>query len=736
MERRISKQAMFEKICQMVSEKLESVPHIVSSRRLYYVSAEFLIGNMLASNLINLGLYEKAEEMAKEQGYLLQEILDMEQEPSLGNGGLGRLAACYLDSIAALQLPGDGIGLLYHCGLFRQEFCDGKQKELPDFWLHGNQWLKRTNTHYTVEFSDISLLSTMYTIDMPGYNGKKNTLRLFDLDSCDEALIREGIAFDKTAIDKNLTLFLYPDDSDEDGRLLRIYQQYFMVSNAAQYIIEDCRKQGYDLHRLHEHVCIQINDTHPTMIIPELIRLLMSNGILMREAIDIVRKTCAYTNHTILAEALETWPYEYLKKAVPQLMGIIEALDALTHALCEDRDVQIIDDRRQVHMAHMDIHFSKSINGVAALHTDILKHTELKPFYRLYPYKFNNKTNGISFRRWLYSCNRELTAFLRTYIPEEEFRRDDFHRLLQYVKEDAVLEELLMIKQKKKQQFADDIWEKQQLSVSVDSIFDVQSKRLHEYKRQQMHALYIIFKYLDIKKGNPPKRPITFIFGAKAAPAYTIAKDIIHLLLCLQKLVGEDDEVSPYMRICFIENYNVSKAEKLIPACDISEQISLASKEASGTGNMKFMLNGAVTLGTRDGANAEIEELVGDDAIFIFGKQSEEVIAHYEKNDYCAKKIYEEDTDIRTWMDFIIGDALGSIGDRKSLRRLYDEILYKDWFMTLLDVKEYVECKERMLNAYENRKAWAVMMMKNIAKSGFFSSDRSIREYDRDIWHL
>ena len=590
MEKRISKQAMFEKICQMVSEKLESVPHIVSSRRLYYVSAEFLIGNMLASNLINLGLYEKAEEMAKEQGYLLQEILDMEQEPSLGNGGLGRLAACYLDSIAALQLPGDGIGLLYHCGLFRQEFCDGKQKELPDFWLHGNQWLKRTNTHYTVEFSDISLLSTMYTIDMPGYNGKKNTLRLFDLDSCDEALIREGIAFDKTAIDKNLTLFLYPDDSDEDGRLLRIYQQYFMVSNAAQYIIEDCRKQGYDLHRLHEHVCIQINDTHPTMIIPELIRLLMSNGILMREAIDIVRKTCAYTNHTILAEALETWPYEYLKKAVPQLMGIIEALDALTHALCEDRDVSIIDDRRQVHMAHMDIHFSKSINGVAALHTDILKHTELKPFYRLYPYKFNNKTNGISFRRWLYSCNRELTAFLRTYIPEEEFRRDDFHRLLQYVKEDAVLEELLMIKQKKKQQFADDIWEKQQLSVSVDSVFDVQSKRLHEYKRQQMHALYIIFKYLDIKKGNLPKRPITFIFGAKAAPAYTIAKDIIHLLLCLQKLVGEDDEVSPYMRICFIENYNVSKAEKLIPACDISEQISLASKEASGTGNMKSCL--------------------------------------------------------------------------------------------------------------------------------------------------
>lgn len=736
MERQISRQVMFEKICQMVSEKLESVPHIASSRRLYYVSAEFLIGNMLSSNLINLDLYEKAEEMAREQGYHLQEILDMEQEPSLGNGGLGRLAACYLDSIAALQLPGDGIGLLYHCGLFRQEFCDGKQKELPDFWLHGNPWLKKTDTHYMVEFSDISLSSTMYTMDMPGYNGKKNTLRLFDLDSCDETLIQEGIAFDKTAIDKNLTLFLYPDDSDEDGRLLRIYQQYFMVSNAAQYIIEDCRKQGYDLHRLHEHVCIQINDTHPTMIIPELVRLLMSNGILMREAIDIVRKTCAYTNHTILAEALETWPYEYLKKAVPQLMDIIEALDALTHALYEDSDVQIIDDRRQVHMAHMDIHFSKSINGVAALHTDILKHTELKPFYRLYPYKFNNKTNGISFRRWLYSCNRELTAFLRTYIPEEEFRRDDFHRLLQYVEEDAVLEELLKIKQKKKQQFADDIWEKQQLSIPVDSVFDVQSKRLHEYKRQQMHALYIIFKYLDIKKGNLPKRPITFIFGAKAAPAYTIAKDIIHLLLCLQKLVGEDDEVSPYMRICFIENYNVSKAEKLIPACDISEQISLASKEASGTGNMKFMLNGAVTLGTRDGANAEIEELVGDDAIFIFGKQSEEVITHYEKSDYCAKKIYEEDTDIRAWLDFIVGDALGSIGDRKSLRRLYDEILYKDWFMTLLDVKEYVVCKERMLNAYEDRKSWAVMMMKNIAKSGFFSSDRSIREYDRDIWHL
>lgn len=736
MEKQLSKEQVFQHICTIVKERLNDTKKNIGDRRLYYISAEFLLGKMLASNLINLGLYDEMEAYTLKQGYALSEILALEKEPSLGNGGLGRLAACYLDSIAALKLPCDGIGLYYHFGLFKQAFKNHKQQEFPDAWIQCDDWMKKTDVHYEVEFPHATVYSTMYEMDIPGYHGNKNTLRLFDLTTCDETIVKDGITFDKQAIEKNLTLFLYPDDSDEDGRLLRIYQQYFMVSNAAQYILEDCQRQGYDLHDLHEHVCIQINDTHPSMIIPELIRLLMKEGILLREAITIVSKTCAYTNHTILAEALETWPYAYMKKAVPQLLDIIEALDVLIHERYEDSHVQIIDEENCIHMAHMDIHFGKSVNGVAALHTDILKQTELHPFYLLYPYKFNNKTNGITFRRWLYSCNRELTAFLQKYIPQKAFINDDFTPLLNYQNDKGILQELLQIKQIKKQQFISAIRQSQHLTLREDSIFDVQSKRLHEYKRQQMNALYIIYKYFDIKNGNKPKRPITFIFGAKAAPAYTIAKDIIHLLLCLQQLIHEDKEVSPYLQICFIENYNVSMAELLVPACDISEQISLASKEASGTGNMKFMLNGAVTLGTNDGANVEIAQLVGKDNIFTFGKSSEEVIEHYQSSDYIAKEYYDKDTDIQKWLDFIIDEKMLAIGNAENLQRLYDEILYKDWFMTLLDIKEYIICKEEMLYAYEDRMKWAVIMLKNIAMSGFFSSDRAIKEYSRDIWHL
>lgn len=729
------KQEVFENICSLVKDKLADTERNNGDRHVYYISAEFLLGKMLASNLINLGLYEEAKSMALKNGFELREILDLEQEPSLGNGGLGRLAACYLDSIAALNLPGDGIGLFYHFGLFKQSFLNNKQEELPDTWVNQNIWFTKTNTSYEVEFPQQIVQSRMYDMDVPGYHGGKNTLHLFDLETIDESIVKKGISFDKTEVSKNLTLFLYPDDSDEEGRLLRIYQQYFMVSNAAQYILEDCKNKGYDLNHLQDHVCIQINDTHPSMIIPELIRLLMKEDILMKDAIDIVKETCAYTNHTILAEALETWPRSYLKKVVPQLLTIIEALDAVVHQEYSDEKVQIIDHDKQVHMAHMDIHYGKTVNGVAALHTKILKGTELKHFHNIYPQKFQNKTNGITFRRWLYASNPELTAFIKKYCPEAEFVKDDFTGLLKFTNDTKVLEELLAIKDLKKQQFAKDMKQLQGIELDITSIFDVQSKRLHEYKRQQMNALYIIYKYMQIKKGILPKRPITFIFGAKAAPAYTIAKDIIHLLLCLQELISSDKEISKWIQICFIENYNVSMAEKLVPACDISEQISLASKEASGTGNMKFMLNGALTLGTRDGANVEIEQLV-DGAIYIFGKTSDEVIALYEKQGYVSKKIYDKDKDIQKWVDFIISDELVKLGDKESLQRLYKEILNKDWFMTLLDVKDYISCKEKMIEDYENRIVWAKNTLINIAKSGFFSSDRAIYEYNRDIWQL
>lgn len=732
---RISKEELFCVLQQKIQKKLMEMKPYDTKRRLYYLSAEFLIGKMMASHLMNLGMYDQAEAFVAQYGYQLQDILEIEQEPSLGNGGLGRLAACYLDSIAALGFAGDGIGLYYHCGLFKQQFLNRKQVEIPDQWIDSRNWFRKTNVHYEVEFPNTKVQSTMYEMDLPGSEGK-NTLRLFDLNTSDETLIQEGISFDKTAIDKNLTLFLYPDDSDEEGRLLRIYQQYFMVSNAAQYILEDCEKHGYDLHKLHHHVCIQINDTHPTMMIPELIRLLMTKGILMYEAIDIVTQTCAYTNHTILAEALETWPYAYMKKVVPHLMDIIEALDVFVHARYQEDEVQIIDYEKRVHMAHIDIHFGSSVNGVAALHTDILKHTELLPFYKIYPQKFNNKTNGITFRRWLYSCNPEFTAFLRKYIDPVAFASNDYEGILNYCNHEQILQELLQIKQKKKQQLADAIYREQHQIIRVDSIYDVQCKRMHEYKRQQMNALYIIYKYLQIQKGIYPKRPITFLFGAKAAPAYTIAKDIIHLLLCLQECIQQDAIASKYIQICFIENYNVSKAEKIVPACDISEQISLASKEASGTGNMKFMLNGALTIGTRDGANVEIEDLVGKDAIYIFGKNSDEVIKHYQNHDYISKEYYKNDKDMQTWMDFIVGEKLSQIGDIKSLQRLYEELLNKDWFMTLLDLKDYIKTKDKMLNDYEDRLDWAKKMLVNIAKSGYFSSDRAIQEYEQDIWHL
>lgn len=729
------KQHIFEDICTMVKQQLVETQKNESKRHVYYISAEFLLGKMLASNLINLGLYEQAELLAKEKGYDLRDILDIEQEPSLGNGGLGRLAACYLDSIAALELPGDGIGLCYHFGLFKQQFHNFKQEEVPDGWLDKNIWLQKTNVSYDVVFPTRTVQSSMYDMDIPGFHGGKNTLHLFDLETCDETLVKDGITFDKTAIDRNLTLFLYPDDSDEEGRLLRIYQQYFMVSNAAQFILQDCKNKGFDLHHLDDYVCIQINDTHPSMIIPELIRLLMKEDILMKDAIAIIRSTCAYTNHTILAEALETWPRNYLKQVVPHLLEIIEALDAIIYQAYSNEKVQIIDTNNRVHMAHMDIHFGKTVNGVAALHTDILKHTELKVFYDIYPNKFQNKTNGITFRRWLYACNPELTNFLKKYCSKTKFDCDEFHELMKYRDDESVLLELLTIKQTKKQQFVRDMKKLQGIDLNVASIFDVQSKRLHEYKRQQMNALYIIYKYKQIKQGVLPKRPITFIFGAKAAPAYTIAKDIIHLLLCIQELLEKDPEVSKWIRICFVENYNVSMAEKLVPACDISEQISLASKEASGTGNMKFMLNGALTLGTRDGANVEIEQFVKD-AIYIFGKNSDEVISLYENESYVSKKIYDEDKNIQEWVDFILSKELLSIGDQKSLQRLHDELLNKDWFMTLLDINEYIACKDKMMDDYENRITWAKNMLVNISESGFFSSDRAIREYNNDIWKL
>ena len=708
-----------------------------TKKKIYYISAEFLIGKLLSNNMINLGIYDEVRELLAANGKDICEIEEVEPEPSLGNGGLGRLAACFLDSIATLGISGDGIGLNYHLGLFKQEFENELQKTVPNPWIEKESWLTKTDVTYPVAFGDLKLQSRMYDIEVTGYNNQTNKLHLFDIDSVDETIVKDGITFDKEDIAKNLTLFLYPDDSDDNGRLLRIYQQYFMVSNGAQLILDECVARGCNLHDLADYAVIQINDTHPTMVIPELIRLLVERGIAMDEAIEIVSNTCAYTNHTILAEALEKWPIAYLNKVVPQLVPIIEILDDKVRRKFDDERIVIIDKNDVVHMAHIDIHYGFSVNGVASLHTEILKETELNPFYQIYPEKFNNKTNGITFRRWLIHCNPGLTELLDKVIGKE-YRNDanGLEKLLAYKEDADVLDQLLEVKKENKKALCEYLKKTQGVELNPESIFDIQIKRLHEYKRQQMNALYVIHKYLEIKAGKKPSTPITVIFGAKAAPAYVIAKDIIHLILCLQELINNDPEVSPYLKVVMVENYNVTKAEKLIPACDISEQISLASKEASGTGNMKFMLNGALTLGTEDGANVEIHELVGDDNIFVFGASSEEVIEHYAKADYVSKKFYEEDADIKAAVDFITSEQLLAIGHEENLTRLKNELLNKDWFMTLLDFKAYAAKKEEALKAYEDRKAWAEKMVVNISKAGYFSSDRTIAEYNNDIWHV
>ena len=728
---------IYHALLTIVKGRMKDLKKNTGSRKLYYISAEFLIGKLLSNNLINLGLFDETAEVLKKHGIDIADIEEAETEPSLGNGGLGRLAACFLDSIATLELPGDGVGLNYHDGLFKQTFADHKQREEKNPWMTGDDWLTRTDVRFEVPFKDLTVTSTMYDIDVPGYKGGKNSLHLFDLDSVDESIIHDGIEFDKEDIRRGLTLFLYPDDSDEKGQLLRIYQQYFMVSNAAQLILKETEERGFDLYHLHEHVVIQINDTHPTMVIPELVRLLMARGFNIDTAIDVVRKTCAYTNHTILAEALEKWPASYLEKVVPQLMPIIRELDKRVRRDFHNEKVYIIDEQERVHMAHIDIHYGQSVNGVAALHTQILEESELKPFYDIYPEKFNNKTNGITFRRWLLHCNHELASYIEELIGSGyKIHAEELEKLLDFQDDEAVLDRLRQIKQNAKLELKKYLKSTQGVEIDETSVYDIQVKRLHEYKRQQMNALYAIYKYLEIKKGNLPKRPITMIFGAKAAPAYTIAKDIIHLILCLQELIDSDPEVSPYLKVVMVENYNVSKAAKLIPACDISEQISLASKEASGTGNMKFMLNGAVTLGTEDGANVEIHQLVGDDNIYIFGKSSDEVIKLYETSGYCSRKIYESDSLVEELVDFIISKKMILTGDPVNLGRLYKELVSKDWFMTLLDVREYIAVKEQMLADYEDERSWARKSLVNIAKAGYFSSDRTIEEYNKDIWHL
>lgn len=724
-------------LLSVVKDLLDDKKIIEGDRKVYYFSAEFLIGKLMSNNLINLGIRKEVKELFKENGKSLEEIEEIEAEPSLGNGGLGRLAACFLDSIATLDLPGDGVGLNYHLGLFKQVFEYNKQCETPNPWINDHSWLIPTNKHYTVEFKDFSLKSQLYDLDVLGYKGNKNKLHLFDIASVDESMVHDGISFDKSNIVRNLTLFLYPDDSDEAGRKLRIYQQYFMVSNGAQMILEDIKSKGISLTDLDKHVCIQINDTHPSMVIPELIRLLMKEGLTMKQAIDITSKTCAYTNHTILAEALEKWPLSYLEEIVPQLVPIIEALDAVAKERSTNEKVAIIDNNKLVHMAHMDIHFGFSINGVASIHTDILKNTELHDFYELYPTHFNNKTNGITFRRWLLSCNEELTDLIDSLIGEG-YKQDasELEKLQKYLDDEVVLDKLLTIKQEKKTQLANVIKEKEGIELDPSSIFDVQVKRLHEYKRQQMNVLYIIYQYLQIKAGHKPAHTITCIFGAKAAPAYILAKDIVHTLLCLQQLIDNDPEVSPYLKVVMVENYNVTYAESIIPAADFSEQISLASKEASGTSNMKFMLNGAVTLGTDDGANVEIHEFVGDDNIYIFGAKADTVIDHYAKGDYHPQDILNNDPELRTLVDFIVSDEMKSVGDVESLERLHNDMSYKDWFMALLDARDYIETKVRAINDYKDRKAWAKKMLVNISKAGFFSSDRTIAQYNEDIWKL
>ena len=708
-------------------------------KKVYYISAEFLIGKLLSNNLINLGIYDDVKAELAEAGKDITELEEFEYEPSLGNGGLGRLAACFIDSLATLGLPADGVGLAYHCGLFKQSFEDRKQHTRPDYWRKWGManWMKRTDKHYKVQCGDLELLSTMYEIDVTGYGSKCGRLRLFDLDTVNEGLIGSGIGFDKKEIEKNLTLFLYPDDSDEDGKLLRVYQEYFMVSNAAQLILDECVERGSNLHDLADYAAIQINDTHPSLVIPELVRLLTEKGIEEKEAYQIVTDVCAYTNHTILAEALETWPKHFLKAVVPHLMPIIKRMNDAVKAKYEDPSVQIIDEYGNVHMAHMDIHYSHSVNGVARLHTDILKETELNNFYKLYPEKFNNKTNGITFRRWVIECNPELTELITEKIGEG-WKTDarQLEQLIPYAEDEAFLQCILNRKNTKKHKFSAWLEKYQGDKVDPESVYDVQIKRLHEYKRQQLNLLWAIDRYLHIKDGYRPRRPVTVFFGAKAAPAYVIAKDIIHAILAFSSIVNNDPEVSPYLKVVMLRNYNVSMAEKLIPASDISEQISLASKEASGTGNMKFMLNGAVTLGTMDGANVEIAELVGEDNIFTFGQSSEEVIEHYKNADYVAKNWYKKDKRLAAAVDFLVSEEMLEAGDRKLLQQLYDELLGRDWFMTFPDFESYCKTKDKALAAYEDRMGWAKKMAVNIAKAGYFSSDRTIDQYNNDIWHL
>lgn len=732
-----SNEEIYGALLSMVQEMAGEKERTDSKKKLYYISAEFLIGKLLSNNMINLGIFNEVKDVLAQNGKNIAEIEEVEPEPSLGNGGLGRLAACFLDSIATLGLAGDGVGLNYHLGLFKQEFKNNLQRETPNPWIEEKSWLKKTDVVYPVSFKGLNVNARMYDIEVTGYNNKTNKLHLFDIDSVDETIVEDGIAFNKEDIEKNLTLFLYPDDSDENGRLLRIYQQYFMVSAGAQLILDECTAKGCNLHDLADYAVIQINDTHPTMVIPELIHLLVERGLDMDEAIEVVSKTCAYTNHTILAEALEKWPVYYLKKVVPQLMPIIEVLDDKVRRKYEDESVSIIDRNDTVHMAHIDIHYGFSVNGVASLHTEILKETELNNFYKIYPEKFNNKTNGITFRRWLLHCNPALTELLDELIGEG-YKKDaaELEKLLAFKDDEKVLDRLVEIKHANKEALCKYLEETQGVKVSPDTIFDIQIKRLHEYKRQQLNALYIIDKYLEIKAGKIPAAPVTAIFGAKAAPAYVIAKDIIHLILCLQEIINNDPEVNPYLKVVMVENYNVTKAEKLIPACDISEQISLASKEASGTGNMKFMLNGAVTLGTEDGANVEIHELVGNDNIFVFGASSDEVIEHYAKADYVARDFYEKNPAIKAAIDFITSEEVLKVGEKENLERLQHEIISKDWFMTLLDFDSYKEKKEEALRAYTDQKTWAKKALVNIAKAGYFSSDRTIEEYNRDIWHL
>ena len=732
-----SNEEIYGALLSMVQEMAGEKERTDSKKKLYYISAEFLIGKLLSNNMINLGIFNEVKDVLAQNSKNIAEIEEVEPEPSLGNGGLGRLAACFLDSIATLGLAGDGVGLNYHLGLFKQEFKNNLQRETPNPWIEEKSWLKKTDVVYPVSFKGLNVNARMYDIEVTGYNNKTNKLHLFDIDSVDETIVEDGITFNKEDIEKNLTLFLYPDDSDENGRLLRIYQQYFMVSAGAQLILDECTAKGCNLHDLADYAVIQINDTHPTMVIPELIRLLVERGLDMDEAIEVVSKTCAYTNHTILAEALEKWPVYYLKKVVPQLMPIIEVLDDKVRRKYEDESVSIIDRNDTVHMAHIDIHYGFSVNGVASLHTEILKETELNNFYKIYPEKFNNKTNGITFRRWLLHCNPALTELIDELIGEG-YKKDaaELEKLLAFKDDEKVLDRLVEIKHANKEALCKYLEETQGVKVSPDTIFDIQIKRLHEYKRQQLNALYIIDKYLEIKAGKIPAAPVTAIFGAKAAPAYVIAKDIIHLILCLQEIINNDPEVSPYLKVVMVENYNVTKAEKLIPACDISEQISLASKEASGTGNMKFMLNGAVTLGTEDGANVEIHELVGNDNIFVFGASSDEVIEHYAKADYVARDFYEKNPAIKAAIDFITSEEVLKVGKKENLERLQHEIISKDWFMTLLDFDSYKEKKEEALRAYADQKTWAKKALVNIAKAGYFSSDRTIEEYNRDIWHL